>query len=172
LYGEQVHKKKIWIHNQVPAGLLIRSDKGMLQVVLRNLISNAIKFTSEGGDIWINYRSDKEFHYLDVKDTGVGMSDAILRTLFTNSTISMAGTNNESGTGLGLSICKEFLSKDDGSLRVESIPGWFRFYRSTAPSGNQKAPSKGAKEKLHQRHFLSRPAKIAEPGLNLHLKNT
>ena len=123
LYGEQVHKKKIWIHNQVPAGLLIRSDKGMLQVVLRNLISNAIKFTSEGGDIWINYRSDKEFHYLDVKDTGVGMSDAILRTLFTNSTISMAGTNNESGTGLGLSICKEFLSKDDGSLRVESIPG-------------------------------------------------
>jgi len=123
LYAEQVQKKKIWIHNQVPEGLKIHSDKGMLQVVLRNLISNAIKFTREGGDIWVNYRNDRDFHYLDVKDTGVGMSDAILRTLFTNSTISMAGTNNESGTGLGLSICKEFLSKDDGFLSVESVPG-------------------------------------------------
>jgi K+-sensing histidine kinase KdpD len=123
LYSEQVQKKKIWLHNQVPESLKIQSDKGMLQVVLRNLISNAIKFTKEGGDIWVNYRSDREYHYLDVKDTGVGMSDAILRTLFTNSTISMAGTHNESGTGLGLSICKEFLSKDDGFLTVESVIG-------------------------------------------------
>ena len=123
LYSEQVQKKKIWLHNQVPESLMIQSDKGMLQVVLRNLISNAVKFTKEGGDIWVNYRSDREYHYLDVKDTGVGMSDAILRTLFTNSTISMAGTHNESGTGLGLSICKEFLSKDDGFLTVESVMG-------------------------------------------------
>jgi signal transduction histidine kinase len=123
LYSEQVQKKKIWLHNQVPGSLKIHSDKGMLQVVLRNLISNAIKFTKEGGDIWVNYRSDKEYHYLDVKDTGIGMSDAILKTLFTNSTISMAGTHNESGTGLGLSICKEFLSKDDGFMTVESVPG-------------------------------------------------
>lgn len=123
LYSEQIQKKKIWIHNQIPEALRIHSDKGMLQVVLRNLISNAIKFTPEGGDIWVNHRSDREYHYLDVKDTGIGMSDAILRTLFTNSTISMAGTNNESGTGLGLSICKEFLSKDDGFLLVESVPG-------------------------------------------------
>ena len=123
LYSEQFQKKKIWIHNQVPDHLVLHSDKGMLQVVLRNLLSNALKFTKEGGDIWVNYRSDKEYYYLDVKDTGIGMSDAILRTLFTNSTISMAGTHNESGTGLGLSICKEFLSKDDGFMTVESVPG-------------------------------------------------
>ena len=123
LYSEQVQKKKIWIHNQIPENLEIRSDKGMLQAVFRNLISNAIKFTSEGGDIWLHYRSDKAYHFIDVKDNGVGMSDAVLRTLFTNSTISMAGTNNEAGTGLGLSICKEFLSKDDAQLFVESLEG-------------------------------------------------
>jgi signal transduction histidine kinase len=123
LYSEQVQKKKIWIHNQIPENLEIKSDKGMLQAVFRNLISNAIKFTSEGGDIWLHYRSDKAFHFIDVKDNGVGMSDAVMRTLFTNSTISMAGTNNEAGTGLGLSICKEFLSKDDAQLFVESVEG-------------------------------------------------
>lgn len=123
LYSEQVQKKKIWIHNQIPENLEIRSDKGMLQAVFRNLISNAIKFTSEGGDIWLHYRSDKAYHFIDVKDNGVGMSDAVVRTLFTNSTISMAGTNNEAGTGLGLSICKEFLSKDDAQLFVESVEG-------------------------------------------------
>jgi signal transduction histidine kinase len=123
LYSEQVQKKKIWIHNQIPENLEIKSDKGMLQAVFRNLISNAIKFTSEGGDIWLHYRSDKAFHFIDVKDNGVGMSDAVMRTLFTNSTISMAGTNNEAGTGLGLSICKEFLSKDEAQLFVESVEG-------------------------------------------------
>jgi len=123
LYSEQVQKKKIWIHNQIPENLEIRSDKGMLQAVFRNLISNAIKFTSEGGDIWLHYRSDKAYHFIDVKDNGVGMSDSVIRTLFTNSTISMAGTNNEAGTGLGLSICKEFLSKDDAQLFVESVEG-------------------------------------------------
>lgn len=123
LYSEQVQKKKIWIHNQIPENLEIRSDKGMLQAVFRNLISNAIKFTSEGGDIWLHHRSDKAHHFIDVKDNGVGMSDAVVRTLFTNSTISMAGTNYEAGTGLGLSICKEFLSKDDAQLFVESVEG-------------------------------------------------
>jgi len=123
LYSGQVQKKKIWIHNQIPENLEIKSDKGMLQAVFRNLISNAIKFTSEGGDIWLHYRSDKAFNFIDMKDNGVGMSDAVMRTLFTNSTISMAGTNNEAGTGLGLSICKEFLSKDDAQLFVESVEG-------------------------------------------------
>jgi signal transduction histidine kinase len=123
LYSDQVQQKKIWIHNQIPGGTIIHTDRGMVQVVLRNLLSNAIKFTSEGGDIWINHRSDKEYHYIDVKDSGIGMSDAIVKTLFTNSTISMSGTHNESGTGLGLSICKEFLNKDFGFLQVESIEG-------------------------------------------------
>ena len=134
LYSDQVQQKKLWIHNQVAPDVIFHSDKGMLQVVLRNLISNAIKFTAEGGDIWINARSDKDYQYLDVKDNGTGMPDSILRTLFTSSTISMPGTNNESGTGLGLSICKEFLSKDYGNLSVESKEGKGSVFTIALPS--------------------------------------
>ena len=123
LYADQLQQKKLWLHNQIDAGVVLHSDKGMLQVVIRNLISNSIKFTREGGDIWISYREENDCHLIDVKDSGIGMSDTILRTLFTNSTISMAGTGNELGTGLGLSICKEFLSKDFGNLSVESKEG-------------------------------------------------
>ena len=149
LYGEQVQKKKIWVHNQLPAGLRIHSDKGMLQVVLRNLMSNAIKFTADGGDIWVNHRSDRDYHYIDVKDNGIGMGEAILRTLFTNSTISMAGTHNESGTGLGLSICKEFLRKDDGFLSVESIPGKGSVFTIALPQPETRKRLRKEKKKNH-----------------------
>jgi signal transduction histidine kinase len=108
LYLEQLSTKGIAISNLIPSSLILKVDKAMIQTVLRNLTSNAIKFTTTGGEIRMAYRQDKNFHYLEVIDNGVGMSKAILRTLFTNSTISMAGTENEVGTGLGLSICKEF----------------------------------------------------------------
>lgn len=144
LYGDQVQQKKLWIHNQVAVDVVFHTDKGMLQVVLRNLVSNAIKFTREGGDIWINSRADKDFQYLDVKDNGTGMSDAILRTLFTSSTISMPGTSNESGTGLGLSICRDFLSKDFGNLTVESKEGKGSVFTICIPTPeNRKRLQKG-----------------------------
>lgn len=138
LYAEQLQKKKLWMHNHIPAGSIIHSDKGMLQVVLRNLISNAIKFTAEGGDIWVNFRTERDFHLIDVKDSGVGISDAILRTLFTNSTISMSGTHNESGTGLGLSICRDFLNKDFGRLGVESKEGRGSVFTISIPTAERR----------------------------------
>lgn len=120
LYQEQLNSKNIAIHNLVNSDLVLNVDKAMIQTVLRNLISNAIKFTNAGGEIRLTYREDKEYHYVEVQDNGVGMPAGILKTLFTNSTISMAGTENEVGTGLGLSICKEFISKQDGDLKVKS----------------------------------------------------
>jgi len=120
LYQEQLNSKNIAIHNLVSSDLVLNVDKSMIQTVLRNLISNAIKFTNAGGEIRLSYRDDKEYHFVEVKDNGVGMPAGVLKTLFTNSTISMAGTENEVGTGLGLSICKEFISKQDGDLQVTS----------------------------------------------------
>jgi len=120
LYQEQLNTKNIAIHNLVNSDLVLNVDKAMIQTVLRNLISNAIKFTNSGGEIRLTYKEDKEYHYVEVQDNGVGMPAGILKTLFTNSTISMAGTENEVGTGLGLSICKEFISKQDGDLKVKS----------------------------------------------------
>jgi len=123
LYSDQLDNKEIRLSNLVPSTQMVRVDKAMIQTVLRNLISNSLKFTRHGGEIKVNYREDKEWYYLDISDTGVGMGVGIIKTLFTNSTISMVGTDNEVGTGLGLAICKEFLAKEGGDLKVESKEG-------------------------------------------------
>lgn len=120
LYLDQMHHKNIVIHNLIPSDLVLVVDKAMIQTVLRNLISNAVKFTFPGGVIKLTYNQDKLNHYIEVVDSGTGMPPEIVKTLFTNSTISMAGTENEVGTGLGLSICKEFLSKQKADLLVKT----------------------------------------------------
>lgn len=123
LFAERLIEKKIHLENAIPEGLMLNSDKPMLQTVLRNLLSNAIKFTRPGGRIDLGYREEKDWDIIVVADTGTGMSPAIIKTLFTNATVSMAGTQNEAGTGLGLSICKEFLAKAGGFLTVSSEEG-------------------------------------------------
>jgi signal transduction histidine kinase len=120
LYIDQLAAKNIEIHNLISSDLILKVDKSMIQTVLRNLVSNSIKFSFTGGEIKLSYKQDKDFDYIEVSDVGVGMPPGVLRTLFTNSTISMVGTENEVGTGLGLSICKEFLSKQESDLRVVS----------------------------------------------------
>ena len=123
LYTDHLISKKLTMVNLIPSTQTLKVDKIMFQTVVRNLISNAIKFTNQNGEIRLHYREDKDFNYIDVADSGIGMSAAVIRTLFTNSTISMAGTENEVGTGLGLAICKEFLRKEGGDLDVSSKEG-------------------------------------------------
>ncbi len=89
--------------------------------MIRNLISNSIKFTGNGGEItiWAYLKNDKIDIY--ITDTGVGMSKEGIEQLFqVDNSISTKGTNQESGTGLGLIICKEFIEKNFGSIAVES----------------------------------------------------
>lgn len=96
----------------------------MLQLVLRNLVSNAIKFTEKNGDVEICMKQDYLNLYLYVRDNGVGMNNDIVSRLFIpNNHLSTPGTENEKGTGLGLKLCKEFLEKHDGYLEVESKVG-------------------------------------------------
>lgn len=123
LFSEQIGQKRIQILNLIPSTLSIEMDRSMFQTTIRNLISNAIKFSNAKGEIRIAHSEDKNSYFIHVEDNGVGMDDSIIRTLFTNSTISMAGTENEIGTGLGLSICKEFLSKQGGTILVSSKEG-------------------------------------------------
>jgi signal transduction histidine kinase len=96
----------------------------MIQLVLRNLISNAIKFTTEGGKITVSMDASENDFDIRVSDTGVGMSFEDQEKLF-NSTnhFTTRGTNNEKGTGLGLLLCKEFVEKNDGTIEVSSIKG-------------------------------------------------
>ena len=150
LYIDQLAEKQITVRNLVPSSLVLQMDRAMLQTVLRNLISNALKFTNHNGEIKLMYREDAENHYVDVVDNGVGMNIGIVKTLFTNSTISMAGTDNEVGTGLGLSICKEFLSKQGGNIIVSSEEGKGSTFSIQFPKDLNPRLGKKAKRRLRK----------------------
>lgn len=101
------------------------ADPGMIQTVLRNLVTNAIKFTPEKGSVTLNiHEEDTESLIVSVLDTGVGIDPAKKDQLFqVDSNYSTLGTHDEKGTGLGLVICKEFIEKNGGKIWIESKQG-------------------------------------------------
>jgi signal transduction histidine kinase len=98
-------------------------DKDMLHLVLRNLISNAIKFTPEKGNIKVGVDENCTIVEVFVQDNGTGISPEALKKINGNGFYSTKGTANESGTGLGLKLCKEFMVRNGGQLYIESKPG-------------------------------------------------
>jgi len=116
--------KKIVLESDVKADDSAFADKKMLQMVLRNLISNAIKFSYEGGVVVISVSGNGTETVFAVKDSGVGMTEENRGRLFkTGEYLSTFGTKNEKGTGLGLVLCKEIVEKHNGQIWVESFPG-------------------------------------------------
>jgi len=110
------------------------ADLNMIKTVLRNLVSNAIKFTAKGGNIYISSEIEGKQACICVRDTGVGMEARIVEKLFSpGELVSTRGTNNEKGSGFGLIVTKEFISKNDGTLSVESVPGEGSTFRFTLP---------------------------------------
>jgi ligand-binding sensor domain-containing protein/signal transduction histidine kinase len=100
------------------------ADKNMVDMVIRNLIANAIKFTSESGKIHISLTDNKNELLIEIRDNGVGISIEDQKKLFRiDSNYTKKGTKGEKGTGLGLIICKEFIEKNNGKIWVESIRG-------------------------------------------------
>jgi PAS domain S-box-containing protein len=99
-------------------------DPNMIKTVIRNLITNAIKFTPEYGSIRVECKKDNSFpgmFILSVTDTGVGMTQQEIETIFDlNKSTTTSGTQGETGTGLGLLLCKEFVEKNNGKIWVES----------------------------------------------------
>ncbi|MCD4833391.1 MAG: HAMP domain-containing histidine kinase [Bacteroidales bacterium] len=113
--------KDIDIINDVPKNNHIIADKNLLKTILRNLISNAVKFTLRNGMVSISSNKDDKATEISVKDTGVGLSESELQNLFKIDKIySKPGTNKEKGSGLGLILCKEFVEKHGGKIWVES----------------------------------------------------
>jgi signal transduction histidine kinase len=97
------------------------ADENMINTVLRNLISNAIKFTHPGGKVVITTDMKEDFVEISVKDNGVGMSESTIKSLFkTDTTVRSFGTKGEKGTGLGLILCKEFVERNKGILKITS----------------------------------------------------
>jgi PAS domain S-box-containing protein len=114
-------QKNISLLNRVAPAVQVFADKNMLSTVIRNLVSNGIKFTNEGGFVEVSAQVIRDQVVICVTDNGVGMSKLALGKLFhIDSLLSTPGTQNEKGTGLGLVLCKEFIEKHGGTIRVES----------------------------------------------------
>lgn len=119
-----IEQKQIIIKNHIPFSYIINADENLLHVVLRNLISNAIKYSKTNSEIIISTENNQSFLKIFVEDHGIGMTKEKLDSIFNLDTIkSERGTNNEIGTGLGLIICKEFIEKHNGTIKVESELG-------------------------------------------------
>ncbi len=121
LFNVNAGQKSIKLNNQVEKNVTVWADKDMLEIILRNLISNALKFTYTGGEIRISSKDQNEFVEIIISDTGVGISEEDQSKLFNlNMLHTKKGTNKESGTGLGLNLCRELTIKQGGEIRIES----------------------------------------------------
>lgn len=137
LFQKSASDKKITISNTIPPHITGYADRDMIQAVLRNLISNAIKFCNYGGHISISGTSDMEQTTICVADDGVGIDATGLNKIFGLETFTTRGTINEQGTGLGLLLCKDFVEKNKGKIWVESTPGQgSKFYFSLPKESN------------------------------------
>jgi signal transduction histidine kinase len=113
--------KSITLNYAVPEAITVFADINMLKTILRNLVSNAIKFTKQGGRIDINVAKTATNITISISDNGIGMEPETVNMLFDISKKhTTKGTSNESGTGLGLFLCKEFVEKHDSHIWVES----------------------------------------------------
>lgn len=113
------------------------ADENMLKTILRNLISNAIKFTEKGGQININAILKQNHVEISISDNGIGMDENTLKELFKiSSKATSHGTANEKGSGLGLVLCKEFIEKHRGEIRVESEEGKGSNFKFILPFNN------------------------------------
>lgn len=121
LYQPNAMRKKIKISNRVPLKLVAFADNYMINTVFRNLIANAIKFTNPKGSITISAENKNSHIEIKINDTGIGIAKEDIEKLFKiDEHYTTTGTENEKGTGLGLILCKEFIEKNEGTIRVES----------------------------------------------------
>lgn len=121
LYKETARLKNINLINEIHLGTTVWADSNMIFTVIRNLVSNAIKYTNSGGDVHIIAQDNNEYYTFSVVDNGIGMNPKIKDNLFKIESVqSTPGTNQEKGTGLGLILCKEFVERNKGKIWVET----------------------------------------------------
>lgn len=124
LLSVQAGTKEITLHFPQAHLIMVMAHKNSVTTVIRNLISNAIKFTPPGGTITLSATKSNEEALISIADTGVGMSQDVIDKIFRiDAKHSTKGTADEKGTGLGLVLCKDFVEKNNGSIGVQSEAG-------------------------------------------------
>ena len=139
LLTAQAQNKNITLLNGREGPVMVNAHPHSINTVVRNLISNAIKFTPEGGAVMLNLKQVKDAVQVSIADTGVGMPAEVMKKLFRIDTKhSTKGTANEKGTGLGLILCKEFVEKNGGTIWVESEENKGTVFHFTLPAARQE----------------------------------
>jgi signal transduction histidine kinase len=134
IFNIQIDNKNINIHNNIPGDLKVFADKNLLSTILRNLVSNAIKFTPPGGHITLSANKSDGQVNISIADTGAGMTMEQIDNLFQLDTnLTKTVTSEEKGTGLGLILCKEFVEIHKGTIRVDSEPDKGSVFTFTLP---------------------------------------
>lgn len=132
--NNNAYAKNITVNCSLSDQMSVYADMDMLKTVMRNLVSNALKFTQTGGSITIDAEENSEFVTISVSDNGMGIQPEKLLTLFDISKRQTTkGTEDESGTGLGLILCKEFIEMNRGEIWVESEYGKGSDFKFTLP---------------------------------------
>jgi signal transduction histidine kinase len=134
LFSPNAESKQITLKNLIKQSTPVYADFNMVNAVLRNLISNAIKFTHPGGSVEVSARNDGRYVEVSVSDTGIGIDKQHLPKLFRiDVRYKRLGTAREKGTGLGLILCKEFVEKHGGEIWIESEAGQGSTVKFTLP---------------------------------------
>ena len=114
-------EKSLKVEVYVSEDHFLEADRDQLYIVIRNLLSNAIKFTPENGSIYISSKKQKAEVVISIRDTGIGIPEAIVAKLFdSRAHVSTDGTRGEKGSGLGLKICQEIIQTNQGWMKIES----------------------------------------------------
>ncbi|WP_164914224.1 hybrid sensor histidine kinase/response regulator [Aquimarina sediminis] len=124
LFHERTTTKSLDVYNTIEDHMIAQTDQNMISFVIRNLLANAIKFTPQGGKITVSSERTINSIVVSITDTGVGMDEESLNSLFDDSNISTKkGTSGEVGTGIGLILCKELVEQNQGELSAKSELG-------------------------------------------------
>lgn len=124
LLANVANHKNISIHSQIEDKRYVYADMNMLETIFRNLLTNAIKFTGNNGQIVVSARRERNRTIFSVQDSGIGIDPRKIKNLFTiNEKHTTLGTNEETGTGLGLLLCKDFIERHGGQIWVKSKIG-------------------------------------------------
>ena len=136
---ESANTKGIEINTAIAPNIRVFVDSNMLQTVIRNLVSNAVKFTPKGGEVHLSVKaSEDNFVEVYIRDNGIGMDQPMIDNLFRlDVKTGRTGTDGEPSTGLGLLLCKDFIEMNGGQLTVESEVGKGSVFRFTMPTGDK-----------------------------------
>jgi two-component system, sensor histidine kinase and response regulator len=133
-YIEQIsNKKNIKIQNLVPDEVVVKADQGMVDIVMRNILTNAIKFTPAGGEIVVDAQDEIDSWKIIISDSGVGIAEENLPKIFGDKFFTTSGTQKEKGSGLGLLLSKELIEKNNGKIWLHSVEGEGTSFYFTLP---------------------------------------